>query len=62
MVIELNQGALAQLHCEKRLEIVPAATHLFEEHGALDQVARLARGWFEQHLARIEAHADAAQP
>jgi dienelactone hydrolase len=49
-VIELNQAALAQLRCEKRLVIVPGATHLFEEPGALDEVARLAREWFEQHL------------
>ena len=40
-VIELNQAALAQLRCEKRLVIVPGATHLFEEPGALDEVARL---------------------
>jgi hypothetical protein len=37
--------------CEKRLDIVPSATHLFEEPGALEEVARLARGWFERHLA-----------
>jgi putative phosphoribosyl transferase len=50
-VIELNQAALAQLRCEKRLVIVPGATHLFEEPGALDEVARLACEWFEHHLA-----------
>jgi dienelactone hydrolase len=50
-VIALNQAALAQLRCEKQLVIVPGATHLFEEPGALDQVALLARDWFEQHLA-----------
>ena len=49
-VIELNRAALAQLHCEKQLVIVPGATHLFEEAGALDEVARLAREWFERHL------------
>jgi putative phosphoribosyl transferase len=49
-VIALNQAALAQLRCEKQLVIVPGATHLFEEPGALDQVALLARDWFEQHL------------
>jgi putative phosphoribosyl transferase len=49
-VIELNRAALAQLRCEKQLAIVPAATHLFEEPGALDEVARLARDWFERHL------------
>jgi pimeloyl-ACP methyl ester carboxylesterase len=51
-VIALNRAALALLRCEKRLVIVPGATHLFEESGALDQVARLAREWFEQHLIR----------
>jgi putative phosphoribosyl transferase len=49
-VIELNRMAFAQLRCEKQLVIVPGATHLFEEPGALDEVARLAREWFEQHL------------
>jgi putative phosphoribosyl transferase len=56
-VIELNQIAFEQLRCEKRLAIVPGATHLFEERGALDEVARLAREWFEQHLAPVGAHA-----
>jgi putative phosphoribosyl transferase len=54
-VIELNQAALAQLRCEKRLVIVPGATHLFEEPGALDEVARLAREWFEHHVVPAEA-------
>ena len=49
-VIQLNRAALAQLLCEKQLVIVPGATHLFEEPGALDEVARLAREWFERHL------------
>ena len=49
-VIEMNRAALAQLRCEKKLMIVPQATHLFEEPGALEQVARLAREWFELHL------------
>ncbi|MBX5492201.1 MAG: dienelactone hydrolase family protein [Chloroflexi bacterium] len=49
-VLEMNRAALAQLRCEKRLEIVPGATHLFEEPGALEQVARLARDWFVAHL------------
>jgi putative phosphoribosyl transferase len=53
-VIALNRGALAHLHCEKQLVIVPGATHLFEEPGALDQVALLARDWFERHLAQEE--------
>jgi dienelactone hydrolase len=51
-VLELNRAALAQLPAEKELVIVPGATHLFEEPGALDQVARLARDWFERHLTQ----------
>ncbi len=49
-VISLNQAAYQQLRCEKRLVIVPGASHLFEEPGALDAVAQLARDWFERHL------------
>ena len=49
-VVQLNRQALTQLRCEKRLVIVPGATHLFEEPGALDEVARLARDWFQRHL------------
>jgi putative phosphoribosyl transferase len=49
-VIELNREALAQMRCEKQLVIVPGATHLFEEPGALDVVAQLARDWFQRHL------------
>ena len=51
-VIEMNREALAQLRCEKKLEIVPGATHLFEEPGALEEVARLASEWFVRHLAK----------
>jgi pimeloyl-ACP methyl ester carboxylesterase len=49
-VLDLNRQALAQLPCEKRLEVIPHATHLFEEPGTLDQVAQLARNWFLRHL------------
>jgi len=49
-VLELNQKALATLRCEKRLDIVPGATHLFEEPGALDAVVDLAREWFTAHM------------
>ncbi|MCI0540952.1 MAG: dienelactone hydrolase family protein, partial [Verrucomicrobiales bacterium] len=49
-VIEMNRTALAQLRCEKQLVIVPGATHLFEEPGALDEVARRACDWFERCL------------
>ncbi|MEV0779863.1 alpha/beta family hydrolase [Streptomyces sp. NPDC050428] len=50
LVLDLNRAAQAELRCENRLEIVPGATHLFEEPGALDQVADLARAWFIRHL------------
>lgn len=50
-VIELNEQALAVLACEKKLEIVPGATHLFEEKGALEEVARLASDWFQKHFS-----------
>jgi dienelactone hydrolase len=52
-VIRMNREALAQLTVEAKLEIVPGATHLFEEPGTLDVVARLARDWFGRHLARV---------
>jgi len=50
-VIRLNRAAYDRLRCEKQLIIVPGATHLFEEPGTLEEVARLARDWFAQHLA-----------
>lgn len=50
VVLELNRQALDKLPCEKRLEIIPGATHLFEEPGALERVAVLAVGWFLGHL------------
>jgi putative phosphoribosyl transferase len=49
-VIGMNREALDHLQAEKRLEIVAGATHLFEEEGTLEEVARLARGWFRSHL------------
>jgi putative phosphoribosyl transferase len=51
VVIGLNQRALEKMRAQVRLEIVPGATHLFEEPGALEQVATLAGDWFRQHLA-----------
>jgi putative phosphoribosyl transferase len=51
VVLDLNQRAYARLECTRKLVIVPGATHLFEERGALDEVARLAAGWFTRHLA-----------
>jgi putative phosphoribosyl transferase len=55
-VIGMNKDAMAQMRCEVRLEIIPGATHLFEESGALEKVADLARDWFERYLGvlRIE--------
>lgn len=50
-VIELNQKAYNALHCTKKLEIVPRATHLFEEPGCLDEVAKLAKAWFNTYLS-----------
>lgn len=61
-VIELNRRALALLRCEKRLEIVPGATHLFEEPGALEEVARLAREWFERYLIPADASSRTGDP
>jgi alpha-beta hydrolase superfamily lysophospholipase len=49
-VIDLNRQAFDQLRCRKELTIVPGATHLFEELGTLDEVARLACDWFQRHL------------
>lgn len=49
-VIELNQQALQQLHCKRHLEVIPGATHLFEEPGKLAIVAKLAKEWFSQYL------------
>ena len=53
VVIELNEQALRPLRCPKQLVIVPGATHLFEEPGTLEEVARLAKEWFVQYLAPI---------
>jgi len=50
VVLDLNREAEGLLRCERRLEIVPGATHLFEEPGALDEVARLAANWFAHHF------------
>ena len=51
VVLDLNRTALAELGDGRELAVVPDATHLFEESGALDEVARLAAGWFVDHLA-----------
>jgi len=52
IVIELNEMARDQMRCEVKLVIVPGATHLFEEPGALEKVAKLASDWFSLHLSR----------
>jgi putative phosphoribosyl transferase len=57
IVIELNEMARDQMRCEVKLEIIPGATHLFEEAGALEHVAKLASDWFLDHL-----DAGSAQP
>ncbi len=50
VVIELNERAYRQLRCPKEMVVVPGATHLFEEPGTLEEVARLARQWFVRYL------------
>lgn len=50
VVLDLNRRALAELSSESRIEVIQGATHLFEEPGALDQVADLARDWFADHF------------
>jgi len=50
-VIAMNEEAMKELRCEKRMDIVPGATHLFEEPGALEQVSDLARDWFVDKLS-----------
>jgi pimeloyl-ACP methyl ester carboxylesterase len=54
-VIEMNKDARARMRSEVRLEIVEGATHLFEEPGTLEEVARLARDWFVHYLAPARA-------
>jgi alpha-beta hydrolase superfamily lysophospholipase len=50
VVLDLNRQAYERLRTEKKLEVVPGATHLFEEPGTLERVAELAIDWFTQHL------------
>jgi putative phosphoribosyl transferase len=50
VVLGLNRQAQEKLNCENRLAVIPDATHLFEEPGALEQVAELAGDWFISHL------------
>ena len=55
-VLQLNRHAFVRLTVEKELVIVPGATHLFEEPGALEEVARLATQWFKRYLHRVSSH------
>jgi putative phosphoribosyl transferase len=52
LVLDLNRQALAELHCPADLTVVPGATHLFAEPGALEAVAEMAGQWFGKHLVR----------
>ena len=61
-VIRLNEQALALLRTEKRLEVVPGASHLFEEPGTLAEVERLAGAWFERYLPAPSAHSRRPPP
>jgi hypothetical protein len=54
-VVDVNREAFIQLPGEKRLDLIPNASHLFEEPGALELVALRAREWFEQYLAKISS-------
>jgi pimeloyl-ACP methyl ester carboxylesterase len=50
-VLGMNEEAMKQLRCEKRMNIIPGASHLFEEPGALERVSKLARDWFVDKLS-----------
>jgi len=55
VVIDLNQDAYEQLHCTREMVIIPGATHLFDEPGTLEEVARLAAAWFARYLGQVPA-------
>jgi pimeloyl-ACP methyl ester carboxylesterase len=57
-VIPLNEGAYSRIRCEKALRIIPGATHLFEEPGTLERVARMAAEWFANHLQPLAKRSD----
>jgi putative phosphoribosyl transferase len=57
-VVSLNEGALALLHCDSRIEIVPGASHLFEETGTLEAAAALAVDWFARHFGAVHHGAE----
>jgi dienelactone hydrolase len=56
LVLQLNRQAYARLHCPKELAVVPGASHLFEEEGALEKVAHLAARWFHEHWKTASAN------
>jgi putative phosphoribosyl transferase len=56
IVIELNEQARDRMRCEVKLEIIPGATHLFEEPGTLEKVATLASDWFAKHIGSARSH------
>ena len=60
IVLDLNRKALAEMRGEKELKIVPRATHLFEEPGALEAVAEVAKEWFSRYLGRAGSQTRAA--
>lgn len=62
VVLDLNRQASERMRCERRIEVVPGATHLFEQLGALDQVATLAADWFATHLTGVATAPHRAQP
>ena len=53
-VLQLNKKAYGQLECEKKLEVVEGATHLFEEPGKMEIVSELAANWFEKYLTTVK--------
>ena len=57
-VLELNREALARMNCVKVLHVIPGASHLFEEPGALEEVAKLAHAWFAEKLSRAAGRAE----
>jgi putative phosphoribosyl transferase len=60
-VITMNREAMADMHAERKLEIVPGASHLFEEPGSLQEVAQLARGWFRRYLVELPRAREAGE-
>lgn len=55
VVIDLNRDAYEQLHCTREIIIIPGATHLFDEPGTLEEVARQAAAWFARYLGQAAA-------